>query len=165
MLELGCGTGTTALRMAQGVRRYTGCDYAAEMIAIAREKSATAGPARLAFCRAACGDGTLPHGPFDVVLSFNLLHLLHDREASLQEVRDRLPDQGVFISITPCLGGVFRVFKPLMILLGWMGKAPDIQFFSSKQLAQEILSAGFEIIETGDYPNRPPSRLIVARKL
>lgn len=35
VLELGCGTGTTALRLAGGVQSYLATDISAEMIAIA----------------------------------------------------------------------------------------------------------------------------------
>jgi ubiquinone/menaquinone biosynthesis C-methylase UbiE len=43
VLELGCGTGTTALRLAGGVQDYVATDLSAGMIAIAKEKHA-AGP-------------------------------------------------------------------------------------------------------------------------
>ena len=38
VLEVGCGTGTTALRLAPSVSHITGSDVSSEMIAIAREK-------------------------------------------------------------------------------------------------------------------------------
>lgn len=41
VLELGCGTGTTALRLADGVERYLATDISPEMIAIANQKHAT----------------------------------------------------------------------------------------------------------------------------
>jgi ubiquinone/menaquinone biosynthesis C-methylase UbiE len=40
VLELGCGTGSTALRLAPHLGRYTGTDDASGMIGIAREKLA-----------------------------------------------------------------------------------------------------------------------------
>lgn len=165
VLELGCGSGTTALRLAPHVRRYTASDRAAEMISVAREKCAAAGIEGLDLCTAGCGDDTLPDGPFDVVLAFNLLHLLPDRHAALGDVHDMLPDQGLFITKTPCLGGVFSVFRPLVALLRWAGKAPDIRFLTPERLEHDITSAGFEILESDDHPKRPPSRFIVARKL
>ena len=45
VLELGCGTGTTALRLAGDVQSYCATDISAEMIAIA-EKKRLPGPAR-----------------------------------------------------------------------------------------------------------------------
>ena len=40
VLELGCGTGTTALRLAGDVQNYLATDISAGMIAIANEKHA-----------------------------------------------------------------------------------------------------------------------------
>ena len=165
VLELGCGTGTTALRLTRAVRRYTASDPAREMIAIAAEKRAAAGLTTLDLCKAGVGDDALPEGPFDVVLAFNLLHLLPDRKAALCDVHNMLSPRGLFISKTPCLGGVFRVLKPLVALLRRAGKVPDIRFVTPKNLERDITAAGFEIVETSNYPNRPPSRFIVARKL
>ena len=107
---------------------------------------------------------SLPAGPFDAVLAFNLLHLLPDRQNALSNIRAMLAPDGVFISKTPCLGGAWRVLQPVIALLRMMGKAPDIQFLSRSKLERDIRTAGFEIIETGDYPRRPPSHFIVARK-
>ena len=44
------------------------------------------------------------------------------------------------------------------------GKAPYVNFLTIDRLERAIESAGFEILETGDYPAKPPSRLVVARK-
>jgi len=42
VLELGCGTGTAALRLADSVKSHVGTDISAGMIAIAQEKMETA---------------------------------------------------------------------------------------------------------------------------
>jgi hypothetical protein len=44
------------------------------------------------------------------------------------------------------------------------GKAPDFHFLSPGRLEQKIRQAGFEIVETGDYPKHPTRRFIVAGK-
>lgn len=163
VLELGCGTGTTALRLAGDVGQYTATDYAPEMIAIAQEKHTASGVGNLSFQIGAPGDGSLPPGPFDVILAFNFLHLLPDRQAALREIRQTLPDGGLFISKTPCLGGMFRVLQPVVAVLRRWGKAPDVRFLTPSTLERDIRAAGFELLQTGDYPKRPPSRFIVAR--
>ena len=90
VLELGCGTGSTALRLAPHVARYVGTDDADAMIAIAQEKLAAEPVAGLSFAAARPGDGSLPPGPFDAVTAFNLLHLLPDLPAALAEMRGLL---------------------------------------------------------------------------
>jgi ubiquinone/menaquinone biosynthesis C-methylase UbiE len=164
VLELGCGTGATALRLAPSVGQYVATDYSAKMIAIADDAQVSNGTHNITPCVASLGDGSLPTGPFDAVVAFNLLHLLQNRRAAFTEVFDLLRPGGVFISKTPCLGGIFRAFQPVLALLQLFGKAPDFNFITTAGLERDITSAGFEIIERGDYPSGPPRRFIVAQK-
>lgn len=163
-LELGCGTGTTALALAGDVAHYVASDYAPQMIAIAEEKRAEAGIANLTLCTGRLGDASLPDGPFDAVLAFNLLHLLPERRAVLAQVHRALRTGGVFISKTPCLGGAYRLLWPPLVALRALGKAPDFHFLPAARLEREIAAAGFVIAETGNFPKRPQGRFIVARR-
>ena len=165
VLELGCGTGTTALRLADAVAHYVGNDYAPEMIAIAEEKRTDAQVENLVFCTGQLGDGSLPKGPFDVILGFNVLHLLPDRQSAFANIAQSLQPGGLLISKTPCLGGVYRLLQPLVAVMRLMGKAPKLSFLTPARLERDIKGAGFEILETGSYPKRPPSRFIVAQKV
>lgn len=164
VLELGCGTGTTALTLSAFVGTYIASDYSPEMIAIVNEKRSEAKVANLEVSVGEICDGSLPGGPFDVILGFNLLHLLPNRRLAFDDIAQNLRPGGLFISKTPCLGGLYRVLEPVVAVLRMMGKAPDFHFLSPACLEQEIRQAGFEIVETGDYPKRPPRRYIVARK-
>lgn len=164
VLEIGCGTGSTALVLAPLVTDYTATDYAPEMIAIAREKQADTDITNLKFAVAEADDTSLPSGPFDVILSFNVLHLLPDRRGSLTAVFSHLAAEGRFISKTPCLGGRYRALQPVVAVMRLLGKAPRISFFKPDSLEREIHQSGFGILETGTYPARPPSRFIVAQK-
>ncbi len=162
VLELGCGTGTTALKLAPYVREITATDVSPAMIEIARGKGAgvenarfEVGPARLEATEA-----------YDAILAFNLLHLLDDIDASLRDIHNALKPGGVFISKTPCLGGWKGVLRPVLWVMQKIGKAPaPVHFLKTEPLGARIAGQGFEIIETGDYPKSVPSRLIVARKV
>lgn len=162
MLELGCGTGSTALRLAPHVARYVATDDAAEMIAIATDRAA--GVPGLHPLQARPGDGSLPPGPFDAILAFNLLHLIPDLPAALSEARALLKPGGLLITKTPCLGGPWLALWPLVRALGLFGKAPPLRFLSPGGLERRIEGAGFTILERDDLPRRPPSRFLVARK-
>jgi len=164
VLELGCGSGTTALKLAKSVGHLTATDYSTEMITIANEKKVEAGINNVAFCVARVCDGSLPSGSFDVAIAFNLLHLLGDRPAAFGEVHERLKPGGLFISKTPCLGLPYRILQPVIAVLRALGKAPSFNFLSTARLERDIENAGFAIIETGDYPSNPPRRFIVAQK-
>lgn len=164
VLELGCGTGATALRLAPSVGQYVATDYSDAMIAIASNTRAKNEIVNVTPCVANVGDGTLPSGPFDAILAFNLLHLLPDRRTAFAEVFDLTLPGGLFISKTPCLGGFFRVLQPVLAIFRIFGKAPDFNFITTKTLERDIASAGFKIIERGNYPSGPPRRFIVAQK-
>jgi len=162
MLELGCGTGGTALEHAPHVARITAADISPAMIEIARSKPQPQG--NITFLTATLeGDG-IPGGPFDVVTGFNILHLLPDPAAGIRDVARLVKPGGLFISKTPCLAGRYSLLKPVIGAMRLVGKAPKIHFLSTAGLERAIAVAGFEIIETGDFPKSPPSHFIVARR-
>lgn len=163
VLEIGCGTGTTAFRLAKNCGRIDATDLSGEMIAIAREKAAGEGAANVEFSQATLESG-LPDGPFDAVMAFNLLHLLDDPAGAARRVHGLLRPGGLFISKTICLGRRAWHFKALVALMRLFGKAPRVAFLDVAGLEAMVRDAGFEIVETGDYPAKPRSHFIVARK-
>ena len=163
VLELGCGTGSTALRLAPDVMEYVATDDAAEMTVIATERGKDV--ANLRPVQARTGDGSIPSGPYDAVLAFNMLHLISDLPAALNEAHSLLKPGGLLITKTPCLGGMYRILWPIVRLLGVFGKAPTLKFLTPDQLERTITAAGFTILERDDLPKKPPSRFVVASRI
>ncbi|MHA7773787.1 class I SAM-dependent methyltransferase [Roseibium sp. M-1] len=172
VLELGCGTGSTALQIAGNVRAYLATDFARGMIEIAEGK-----------LEAGKDDGSVPEGlrfavadafsekleprdkkGYDAVLAFNFLHLVEEAEDTLIRVNRLLKPGGLFISKTVCLKKRAWLFGPLIKVMQLFGKAPFVRFYSFATLEGSIRSAGFEIIEADTCP-APFSRYVVARKL
>ncbi len=87
VLEIGCGTGTTALRLAPSVSRIRATDVSAEMIAIAREKAAMQQARNVTFDVAPASADLGSEAPYEAVLAFNLLHLVSHRAEVFAEVR------------------------------------------------------------------------------
>ena len=71
VLEIGCGTGTTATRLGGGVAEWTGADFSPGMVRIAQAKPAPAGVRFILSDADTVFDGS----PFDAVCAFHLLHL------------------------------------------------------------------------------------------
>lgn len=166
VLELGCGTGTTALRLADAVAAYTATDISAAMIAIARERLRASPAAGLVF-EAASAETLSGAGPFGAVLGFNYLHLVRDLTGTLQCIYRLLEPGGLFISKTPCLASMNPLIRRVLIpALRAIGKAPHVTSFSEAGLAQQLRDAGFDIVAVehhgGDRPGARP--YIVARK-
>jgi len=103
VLELGGGTGTTALRLADAVGHITSTDISSKMISIAQGKAETEGVSNATFRQAAIGDADNSEGPYDAVLAFNLLHLIEDVPNTLSEIHATVKPGGLFISKSACL--------------------------------------------------------------
>lgn len=165
--EFGCGTGTTALKLAHSVARLVATDFSSEMIAIAREKATAEGCSNVEFAVAAADSAPYPDASFDAAMCFNLLHLVEDRAVTLQGVHRVLKPGGLFMSKTMALAEVGLMIRLLVPVMQAVGKAPHVAFFSSAQLESEIVAAGFEIVErarhsSGKKELRP---FLVARKI
>ncbi|MBM2290347.1 class I SAM-dependent methyltransferase [Sulfitobacter pseudonitzschiae] len=161
-LEIGCGTGTTALKLAGDVKSLLATDIAEGMIAVAQEKPA---PANLRFATGIPGDAALAgDAPFDVVLAFNLLHLVPDLPQTLRSIHTLLRPGGRFISKSACLrdGSVF--LPPLIWVMQRLGKAPYVGKFNAPHLEQTIAQAGFQI-EVAETHGKSFNRFIVATRL
>lgn len=145
VLELGCGTGSTALRLAGGVRSYLATDISAGMIEIAEEKLA-ADPVRGLSFRAATAEEFDPaDAQFDVVLGFNYLHLVHDLPATLRQIHALLAANGALVTKTPCLGEMNPLLRLALPLARTLGYAPHTGVFTAAQLQAAIEAAGFAI--------------------
>ncbi len=164
VLELGCGTGTTALKLADGARHILATDISAKMIEIAESKAREQSISNVEFVVATADDVRLDGRTFDAVLAFNMLHLLDDLEATLQRVAVLVRPGGLFISKTVCLAGQRWYMKPMVSVMQAFGKAPYVRFLGIDELDGAVENAGFEIIETGVDPGKMSRRFIVARR-
>ncbi|WP_416896197.1 MAG: class I SAM-dependent methyltransferase [Minwuia sp.] len=127
VLEIGCGTGTTALKLADAAGHITATDISGEMIVIAEAKRLTEGVSNVEF--ATTDSRAAGEGGYDAVLAFNLLHLLEDPAATVRHAREMLKPGGVFISKTMCLAEASVMFRPMIFIMQLLGKAPHVGFF------------------------------------
>lgn len=168
VLEMGCGTGTTALRLAPAVRWLHATDVSAQMIAIARERQAASGQRGVEF-RLADADGALGAAErFDAVLAFNLLHLVSDLSATLREVASVLRPGGLLISKTPCIDEMSPLIGWLVPLAQVLGKAPPVLRLDALQIQAALQRQGFDVLITERHASagrRDARPFIVARKV
>ncbi len=167
VLEIGCGTGTTALRLAPYTRRMLATDISAGMIAIAHEKLAVDQLSQLRF---AVADADMPMaglGVYDAVLAFNVLHLVADIDRTLELAVQALRPGGLLISKTACLLEmnplIHRLALPVMQAIG---KAPHVLCFDAATLQSAIARQGMHIISVERHGSRAKDFrvFIVARK-
>lgn len=145
VLELGCGTGTTALKHAPHVAHIDATDVSAAMIAIGEQKAAQAGINNVRFSQAAVEELTAADGSYDMVLALNLMHLLPDRDAALARIHRLLKPGGFYVSSTVCLADKMWYLRPVIPVMQWLGKAPYVSFVSAGRVHEEVTAAGFEV--------------------
>jgi ubiquinone/menaquinone biosynthesis C-methylase UbiE len=165
--EFGCGTGTTALRLAASVARIVATDISSEMIAIAREKASAESCANAVFEVGTPDAAPWPDASFDVALGFNILHLIEAREAALKGVHRLLKPGGLFISKTVLMGELNIGIRLVLPAMQFIGQAPYVATFSAEDLERDIVAVGFEIVERARHGARAkdPRVFLVGRKI
>ncbi|CUJ06927.1 class I SAM-dependent methyltransferase [Cognatishimia activa] len=167
VLEIGAGTGSTALLLADGVEQIVATDISEKMLAVGRTRAKEQGVENIRFQRTEAD--SLPEGPFDAVMAHNLLHLVEDLPGTLQACHEALSPGGLLISKTfvrPTKGLqlMYRFMRVVLPVMQWLGKAPYVAIYTVQEFEQAFERAGFEIIETANYPATEARRYIVARK-
>lgn len=163
VLELGCGTGTTAVAHAPYAGHILATDLSPGMLDIARKKAADAGCSNVEFRVATVESFVEPEGSFDVVMTHSLLHLLEDKEAALNKIHGLLKPGGVFVSSTMCLGEKHKWFKWVGPIGKALGLIPVVKVFTASELTESIRSAGFTV-ETEWQPGPKQALFVIARK-
>lgn len=161
VLEIGCGTGGTAIRLAPAVAQWTATDFSAEMVKIAQAKPSGA---NVSFVVADAGN-TFDIGPFDAICAFNVLHLVDELPQMLARIHAQLKPGGQLICKTWCFADMRLSVRLLFPVLRVFGLFPVATSLSAAQMRQAIRDAGFAIADErifGDYAQNP---YIVALKL
>ena len=167
VLEIGCGTGTTALRLAPFTRRLLATDISTRMIDIARERLAAAPVPQLSFAVADAETPVAGSTEYDAVLAFNVLHLVTDLDRALEQAIRALRPGGLLISKTACLCELNPFIADLALpVMQAVGKAPHVLCFEAAALHAAIARQGMEIVAVERHGTRGKDFrvFIVARK-
>ena len=163
VLELGCGTGTTALIHAPFVKHITGIDISRNMLEIARAKAETGKAKNVTFQQSSIDNLETPDAVYDVVMGHSILHLLENKEAVIARVHRMLKPGGVFVSSTACLGGRVPVLRAILPVGRFLGLLPLVKFFTAEELEGDLMDAGFRIDHRWQ-PDKSKAVFIVATK-
>ena len=165
VLEIGCGTGSTALVHAAHVAHIRAVDISHEMLEIAREKARNARVNNVTFERGTLETIEVAPQSIDVLLALSVLHLLDDPDAAIRRIHDLVKPGGVVVSSTACLSDSWLRYLGLVLPVGrWLGKLPMVRILSADRLTSWFRQAGFQI----EYEWRPKptaALFVVARKM
>jgi len=162
VLDYGCGTGTAAIEIASSVKKVKGIDISSKMIEAAKGKTVERKVKNIDFAQTTIFDEKLEKGSFDVILCFNLLHLVEDMPKVMQRINELLKPGGLIISATPCIRGTF--FGVLLSPVSKIGLIPPIKSFKISELEDSIANGNFEIVETECLHQRSQQYFIAAKK-
>ncbi len=163
VLEMGCGTGTTALIHAPFVKHITGIDISRNMIEIARAKAESGNVENVTFQQSSIDDLDTPDASYDVVMGHSILHLMENKEAVIARVHRMLKPGGVFVSSTACLGGRMPLLRVVLPAGRFLGLLPPVKFFTAEELEGDLTDAGFRIDHQWQ-PDKSKAVFIVATK-
>ena len=163
VLELGCGTGTTALIHAPFVKHITGIDISGNMIEIARAKAESGNVKNVTFQQSSVDGLETPDARYDVVMGHSILHLMENKGAVIARIHRMLKPGGVFVSSTACLGGRVPVLRAILPVGRFLGLLPLVKFFTVEELEGDLTDAGFRIDHRWQ-PDKSKTVFIVATK-
>ena len=163
IVEVGCGTGSTAIAHAPHVRHVLATDISPRMIKIAREKAQVAGADNVTFRVAALEDLPVPAEGADAVLGLSILHLVPDLDAAVAKIDAMLRPGGMFVSSTACLGDGMRWFGLIAPVGRALGLLPLVRILTAAQIRDALLGRGYAI-EHDWQPGDGRTLFLVARK-
>jgi len=161
VLEIGCGTGSTAIRLAPFAASWTATDFSEEMLRIASAKPA---PPNLRFVRVDA-EHAFDGGPFDAICAFQILHLVDDLPGLLARIHASLKPGGALIAKTWCFADMGLHLRALFVALRLANLFPPAKSLTKADLRDEIRAAGFLIETERAFGKNPHGPYMVARKI
>ncbi len=163
LLEIGCGTGSTAVLHAPFVKHIDAVDISENMISIACSKAESEGVDNIDFRVLDSDDLQVASESKDAVLALSLLHLVEDKEALMEKAHAALKPGGVFITSTACIADFMAWMKYILPVGRALRLLPFVKVFSADELRASMKAAGFEILYDWQ-PAKNKGLFIVAKK-
>ncbi len=166
VLDIGCGTGSLALRLASAGAKIHGLDVSDEMVRIAEGKARTQMVGNVAFHNGLFDDSftEFEDGSLDGICAYSILHLIEDRPAALARMFKLLKPGGFLISSTVCVGESWMPYSMILGAMRWFGKAPYVAIITKDALAADMAGAGFVDLSQPDVGAKNTIAFIVASK-
>ena len=105
------------------------------------------------FTQALIGDRRLADTAFDVILAFDILHILEDFEQAVQRIYGLLKPGGIFLIVTPCMRErmtvLSRVQVAFYILMTGLGLIPvKLNRFTFADMKNTLATSHFVLLDT-----------------
>jgi len=166
VLDIGCGTGSLALRLADAGAHVHGLDVSDEMVRIALGKAENQGVDNVTFHVGLFDETFTTFGPasLDGLCAYSILHLVPDHLAAVEQIYLMLKPGGFFISSTVVIGDSWLPLSAVVKVMHALGKAPAVLKLKAAQLVDDFRAAGFVDVALTDVGAKNTVAFIVARK-
>jgi 2-polyprenyl-3-methyl-5-hydroxy-6-metoxy-1,4-benzoquinol methylase len=164
VLDFGCGTGVVCNEIADYVKMIYAIDISSKMIDIAKGKATQRKIQNINYIYTTIFDDRFKSDSFDVILVFNVLHLLDDSQEVIKRLNELLKPGGYIVSATPCMGEK-PILNSLFSIGSKIGITPEIKAFKTNELDNLFIKGNFEMIETDFLKQNSPQYLLIAKKL
>jgi 2-polyprenyl-3-methyl-5-hydroxy-6-metoxy-1,4-benzoquinol methylase len=163
-LDFGCATGKYSFEIAPQVKQVWGIDISREMITAAKRNAVERSIANVQFMQAEITDPRLEAESFNVILAYNILHLVEKPQQVVEKIKELLKPGGTFISVTPCLGAGGSLLASLIRLLSLLGITPRVHSFRPNEVEALMTNAHFDLVETQTLSDSPSTIFLAARR-
>jgi len=164
VLDFGCATGKYAFEIAPLVKEVHGIDISGEMITAAKQNAVEGNVTNVQFMQAEITDPRLEDESFDVILAYNILHLVEDPPRVVEKIKELLKPGGVFISVTPCLGAGGSLLGVPIKLLSFLRIVPVVHSFKTNDVETLISNARFDLLEIQTLSGSPSNIFLAGRR-
>ncbi len=162
VLDFACGTGDSTFGIAKIAKEVHGIDFSEEMIRIARRKGEDL--TNIHFVATTIEDKRYVEGSFDVIIAFNIFHLLEEFDEVMMRIYGLLKPNGLLISNTDCLGEKKNLMTLTINVMSKFGVFPSVKSFNCIELEEKICSVGFNKMASMMSSDVVPNMYLVAKK-
>ena len=135
------------------------------MIDVAKRKADECKIKNINYAQTTIFDEGFKKESLNVILAFNILHLLEKRHEALKRINELLTPGGLFISTTACLGEKSSfILGAFLFLLSRIGLIPYLKLFKISELENLVIQGNFKIVEAKILKSFPSNHFIAAKK-
>jgi len=163
ILDFGCGTCWASIDISPEVSKVVALDTSRKMIEVGTKYAVSKSIGNIQFINDSIHTDSLENGMFDVIITYDILHLISNTSKTIRRMHNLLKPGGIVISTTPCVGERKVVYR-LLKSLSKFGVTPDITEFSRHDLINQFKKLGFSIIKVEEGSKNIPEVFIVAKK-
>lgn len=141
VLEVGCGTGSTALTLSTYVNSYDAVDFSRNMVAIAEERANNANITNIHFKTADIEEYIPIENSYDIVMAHSVLHLIDNSEYVVKNLLKSLRPGGHLVLSLVLLDKLSLPLKLVLSIASRIGLVPHLVFSNVEPLLCQLEQA------------------------